>query len=277
MLRFTWFTSIIHRFMLAKYSELWHVAIRFHMFPRFDQDGTSAMNKFCLVTGIDRGAKQSVNQWLLFWFGLVAWNPVHDRRGHHQEADVIGGCQTAKPSHKFAMKDWRNSVGKYGTETTWCWHWCVYANIFWDILKQFGGDFFWKLPQQQLLVACMNHSTPCFEATEALQWPLFNFEKITLNSRIAMYSAHQHVNIINLCIDICMVLMSIYIYICICSYTVYIYIYMGRERDHPNTAKPQVFPDHANHAAMPSLELRISPGMEGRVFQYGNGSKPMNL
>ena len=52
---------------------------------------------------------------------------------------------------------------------------------------------------------------------------------------------------------------------------------MGRERDHPNTAKPQVFPDHANHAAMPSLELRISPGMEGRVFQYGNGSKPMNL
>jgi hypothetical protein len=116
----------------------------------------------------------------------------------------------------------------------------VYANIFWDILKQFGGDFFWKLPQQQLLVACMNHSTPCFEATEALQWPLFNFEKITLNSRIAMYSAHQHVNIINLCIDICMVLMSIYIYICICSYTVYIYIHGARERSPQHCQAPSV-------------------------------------
>ena len=102
--------------------------------------------------------------------------------------------------------------------------------------------FFWKLPQQQLLVACMNHSTPCFEATEALQWPLFNFEKITLNSRIAMYSAHQHVNIINLCIDICMVLMSIYVYICICSYTVYIYIYTWGEREiTPTLPSPKCF------------------------------------
>ena len=51
-------------------------------------------------------------------------------------------------------------------------------------------------------------------------------------------------------------------------------VYIDRERSPEHChAGPQVFPD-ANHAAMPSLELRISPGMEGRVFQYGNGSKP---
>ena len=71
-----------------------------------------------------------------------------------------------------------------------------------------------------------------------------------------------------------MVLMSIYIYI---MHMQLYSVYIDRERSPEHChAGPQVFPD-ANHAAMPSLELRISPGMEGRVFQYGNGSKPMNL